>query len=195
MLLDFPKRHSIIIQIHAKSYFLLMISHPIKTIIKNKSVRTFFALISLYYSSMLRFSLSIFLYIFRITSRTSYIFILLLNYIFGFHFGFNGLMNSKRVFTHPLSLIPIRYNLLSKLNYLNLSFRRYNPIGKFIKKRINIVLWQDVRWRLLHISAIDVGINGYQEKKKNQLYAQNVKVHIGISLVKIIRKKRNENNT
>ena len=104
-------------------------------------------------------------------------------------------MKSKGVFTHTLLLIPLRYNLLSKLNYLNLSVRRYNPIGKFIKKKINIVLWQNLKWRLLHISAIDVGINGYQERRKNQPYVQNVKVHIGISLVKIIRKKRNENNT
>ena len=159
MFLDFSKRHSIVIQVHAKSYLLFMISHSVKSIIKNKSVRTFIALISLYYPPMLCFSPCIFLYIFRITFRTDYIFILLLNYIFGFHFGFNGLMKSKRVFTHPLSLIPIRYNLLSKLNYLNLSVRRYNPIGKFIKKRINIVLWQNLKWRLLHISAIDVGIN------------------------------------
>ena len=99
------------------------------------------------------------------------------------------------MFTHPLLLIPLRYNLLSKLNYLNLSVRRYNPIGKFIKKRINILLWQNLKWRLLHISAIDAGINGYLERKKNQPYVQNVKVHIGINLARITRKRENENNT
>ena len=101
-------------------------------------------------------------------------------------------MKSKRVFTHPLSLIPIRSNLLSKLNYLNLSVRRYNPIGKFIKKRINILLWQNLKWKLQHISAIDAGINGCQEKKKNRPSVQNVKAHIGINLVKTIRKRENE---
>src|SRR3989344_4101099 len=38
MLLDFPKRHSIIIQIHAKCYFLLMIFHLVKTIVNRKSL-------------------------------------------------------------------------------------------------------------------------------------------------------------
>ena len=128
--------------------------------------------------------------VYIVTNGLAFIF-----FIIGFHFGFNWLMRSKRVFTHPLISIPLRYNLLSKLNYLNLSVRRYNPIGKFIKKRINILLWQNLKWKLPHISAIDVGINGFQGRKKNQPYVPNVKVHIGTNLGRIIRKRENENNT
>jgi len=41
--------------------------------------------------------------------------------------------------------------------------------------------------------VIDVGINGFQDLMKNQLYAPSVKAHIGINLVKIIKRKENEN--
>src|SRR3989344_577401 len=101
MFLDFPKRHSIVIQIHTKSYFLLMTFHLPKTIINRESFTAILTTIPLNFTSIFGFSNSSFNHILRTTKDTRNFFILLFYYFFGFHL-FSDDWN-LRVLRNPLN--------------------------------------------------------------------------------------------
>ena len=105
MFLDFPKRHSIIIQIHAKSDFLLVAFHLPKTIVDRKSFTTIFTPKSLNVISMLCFSYPSLNNMVRSTKDTRNFFILLCYYFLGFHL-FSDVWNLG-FFGTPLTLFSI----------------------------------------------------------------------------------------